>query len=80
MADTKISAATTTAFAGTLLFPVAAPGNATPFNVTGTAIVNAVLAAITPALFAAMDLSELSTSDPGSGKPWLNGGVLQVGP
>jgi len=29
--------------------------------------------------FAAMDLSTLPTTDPGSGKPWLNGGVLQVG-
>lgn len=29
--------------------------------------------------FANLDLSGLPTSDPGSGKPWLNGGVLQVG-
>jgi hypothetical protein len=30
-------------------------------------------------LFAATDFSTLPTSNPGSGKPWLNGGVLQVG-
>jgi len=30
-------------------------------------------------LFAALDLSSLPTANPGSGKPWLNGGVLQVG-
>lgn len=29
--------------------------------------------------FANVDLSGLPTSDPGGGKPWLNGGVLQVG-
>jgi len=31
------------------------------------------------AAFATLDLSTLPTSNPGSGKPWLNGGVLQVG-
>jgi hypothetical protein len=31
-------------------------------------------------MFAALNLSSLPTADPGSGKPWLNGGVLQVGP
>ncbi len=35
---------------------------------------------VTAATFAALDLSGLPTSDPGGGKPWLNGGVLQVGP
>ncbi len=30
-------------------------------------------------LLATADLSGLPTSDPGSGKPWLNGGVLMVG-
>lgn len=30
--------------------------------------------------FADLDLSGLPTSDPGNGKPWLNGGVVQVGP
>lgn len=36
--------------------------------------------AITPEAFAALDLDSLPTSDPGGGKPWLNGGVVQVGP
>lgn len=35
---------------------------------------------ITPEAFAALDLDNLPTSDPGGGKPWLNGGVVQVGP
>lgn len=35
---------------------------------------------ITPEAFAALDLDILPTSDPGDGKPWLNGGVMQVGP
>jgi len=30
--------------------------------------------------FENLDLSSLPTSDPGGGKPWLNGGVVQVGP
>lgn len=30
--------------------------------------------------FAYADLSTLPTADPGGGKPWLNGGVVQVGP
>lgn len=30
--------------------------------------------------FAASNLSGLPVADPGGGKPWLNGGVLQVGP
>jgi len=30
--------------------------------------------------FHLIDLSGLPTSDPGSGRPWLNGGVPQVGP
>lgn len=34
---------------------------------------------LTAAQFAALDLSTLPTSNPGSGKPWLNGGVVQVG-
>ncbi len=34
---------------------------------------------LTPADFANLDLATLPTSDPGGGKPWLNGGVLQVG-
>lgn len=40
----------------------------------------AKIAGATPAVsFSALDLSALPTSNPGSGKPWLNGGVLQVG-
>tara|TARA_R110000868_G_scaffold73521_4_gene213197 strand:- start:11012 stop:11284 length:273 start_codon:yes stop_codon:yes gene_type:complete len=35
---------------------------------------------VTPEEFAALDLDTLPTSDPGDGKPWLNGGVMQVGP
>ena len=35
---------------------------------------------VTTAEFEALDLSTLPTSDPGGGKPWLNGGVVQVGP
>lgn len=38
------------------------------------------LGPLTAAAFAALDLSGLPTADPGGGKPWLNGGVLQVGP
>lgn len=34
---------------------------------------------ISAASFAALDLSTLPTSNPGGGKPWLNGGVMQVG-
>ncbi len=34
---------------------------------------------LTPADFEDLDLSGLPTSNPGGGKPWLNGGVLQVG-
>ena len=30
--------------------------------------------------FMALDLSGMPTSDPGGGLPWLNGGVMQVGP
>lgn len=35
---------------------------------------------LTAAAWGALDLHLLPTSDPGGGKPWLNGGVLQVGP
>ncbi len=38
------------------------------------------LGPITAASFADLDLSGLPTADPGGGRPWLNGGVLQVGP
>ena len=34
---------------------------------------------LTAADFLGLDLSGAPVSDPGSGKPWLNGGVLQVG-
>jgi hypothetical protein len=37
-------------------------------------------ALFTASNFADTNLSTLPASDPGSGKPWLNGGVLQVGP
>lgn len=30
--------------------------------------------------FALADLSGLPTADPGGGNPWLNGGLMQVGP
>jgi hypothetical protein len=46
----------------------------------GTTWHTAATGALTTAMFAALNLSTLPTSDPGSGKPWLNGGVLQVGP
>lgn len=82
--STKISGATTTAFVGTLLIPVAAPGSTAALNITATSVVNAVLAAITPALIASLNYSQLPTTDPGNGGIWLNGGgggvgVLQVG-
>jgi len=35
---------------------------------------------LTAAGFASLDLSLLPTSDPGGGKPWRNGGLMQVGP
>lgn len=35
---------------------------------------------LTTAHLAALDLSTLPIADPGSGKPWLNAGVLTVGP
>lgn len=44
---------------------------------TGTLSATAV--SLTPSAFAALDLSTLPTANPGGGKPWLNGGVLQVG-
>ncbi len=37
------------------------------------------LEVVSAAAIAALDLSSLPTSDPGGGKVWLNGGVLQVG-
>jgi hypothetical protein len=46
----------------------------------GSAWHTASAGVLTTAMFAALNLSSLPTSDPGSGKPWLNGGVLQVGP
>jgi hypothetical protein len=51
-------------------------------NASGGFAINGVpiTGALTPTNFAALDLSTLPTSDPGSGKPWLNGGVMQVGP
>jgi hypothetical protein len=83
MVDTPISLATPVAFSPTLLFPVAAPGSALALNVSGLAIVNAVLAAITPAFLGSLDLASLPNADPGGGRPWLNGaigaGVIQVG-
>jgi len=36
-------------------------------------------ATFTAVSFAALDLSTLPTSDPGSGKPWLKAGDLHVG-
>jgi hypothetical protein len=52
-------------------------------KVTSQALINAVLAAITPAFIGSLDLSTLPSSDPGNGHVWLNGGVnsgvLQVG-
>lgn len=36
--------------------------------------------ALLATLLATLDLSGLPTSDPGGGKLWLNGGLLQVGP
>jgi presenilin-like A22 family membrane protease len=86
MTDTPISLAASTAFAGALLFPVALPGSMAALNVSGQAIVNAVLAAITPALIGSLNLGLLPNADPGGGKPWLNTGggaigtgVIQVG-
>ena len=42
-----------------------------------------ILSALQPATLATAlancDLSGLPTSNPGGGRPWLNGGVLQVG-
>lgn len=35
--------------------------------------------AITASAFANLNLSNLPTSDPGGGRPWLNGNVLSVG-
>lgn len=47
---------------------------------TGLSLTTGTLAVtITAAMFAALDLSGLPTSNPGGGKPWLNGGVLMVG-
>jgi len=45
-----------------------------------TGEVDDVEVAFTEEGFSALNLSTLPTSDPGGGKPWLNGGVLQVGP
>ena len=36
-------------------------------------------ATVTTVAIAALDFSTLPTSNPGGGKLWLNGGVLQVG-
>ena len=58
-----------------LLDRLAPPALAGPAGPTGPAGPAATAASI-----AALDFSILPTSDPGSGKLWLNGGVLQVGP
>jgi hypothetical protein len=81
MADTKISLATATTYAGTLRIPVAIPGNTGAFYLPASLVV----AAVTPAVLALLDFSTLPTSDPGSGKLWINGGggaagALWVGP
>jgi hypothetical protein len=81
MADTKISASTLTGYAGNLQIPVAIPSNTGAFHIVGSSVV----AAVTPAVIAALDFSTLPTSDPGSGKLWINGngaanGPLWVGP
>lgn len=56
--------------------------NSGDVNIGGNFLQNGVpiTGALTPANFAALNLSALPTSDPGGGKPWLNGGVMQVGP
>jgi len=51
-----------------LVIDVANLGNANGYNPLFTA-----------AGFASLDLSLLPTSDPGGGKPWRNGGLIQVG-
>jgi len=42
-------------------------------------VLNSASGGGTSAAFASLDLSSLPTSNPGGGKPWLNGGVLQIG-
>lgn len=48
-------------------------------NDRGEIILNASSAATLAAILAETNISGLPTSDPGGGKLWLNGGVLQVG-
>ncbi len=77
MADTKISASTSTGYAANLMIPVAIPSNTGAFHVAASAIV----AALTPAQVLTLLASvPWPTSYPGDNTPWLNGGVLQVGP
>lgn len=76
---TKITEATDAAslsLAGWKL-PAARPSNTSPYFVTMEEIAAFVLSG---ANIANINLSGLPTSDPGGGKLWLNGGVLQVGP
>ncbi len=81
MADTKISASTSTGYAANLMIPVAIPSNTGAFHVSASALSGAITAAV----LAALDLSTLPTTDPGGGKPWINGngaanGPLWIGP
>jgi hypothetical protein len=82
MADTKISASTSTGYAGNLMIPVAIPSNTGAFHIPASVI----LAALTPAQILTL-LTSISwgTTDPGGGVPWINGngaanGPLWIGP
>jgi hypothetical protein len=88
MVDTPITGATPTTYATDIVIPVAIAGNTQALNISVAALQAGILAALTPAmvaaLFASANLSTLSSSDPGDGKPWLNSsvpgkGVMQVG-
>lgn len=65
--------------------PASGPGSGSVTSVasgpglTGGPITSAGTLSITAATLGALDLSTLATSNPGSGKLWLNGGVVQVG-
>jgi len=88
MVDTPITGATPTTYATNIIIPVAIAGNTQALNISVAALQAGILAALTPAMIATLltsaNLSALPSSDPGGGKPWLNGsvsgkGVVQVG-
>ena len=71
---------------GNLLGGTSTPGIATNISIgPGLTLINNVLSAtmanVTAAYIAGLNFGAvLPTSDPGGGRPWLNGGVWQCGP